>query len=59
MKEIENVAELGAGAMGSYFASRFFETSGLHTSLVARDDRSDRLSRDGLVVNGKPFRVLK
>ncbi|MCG6882037.1 MAG: 2-dehydropantoate 2-reductase [Deltaproteobacteria bacterium] len=54
MKEIENVAVLGAGAMGSYFASRFFETSGLHTSLVARGERSERLSRDGLVVNGKP-----
>lgn len=57
MKEIETVAILGAGAMGSFFASRFFDTPGFSTSLVARGDRGKRLASHGLIVNGKAFSV--
>ncbi len=53
MKEIKKVAILGAGAMGSFFASRFFEASEFSTSLVARGRRRERLASDGLIVNGK------
>lgn len=56
MTEIKKVAILGAGAMGAYFATRFFE-SGFDTCLVARGPRFDRLSRDGLVVNGKKYLI--
>jgi ketopantoate reductase len=53
VKEIKNVAVLGAGAMGAVFASRFFDASPFSAVLVARDPRYDRLRAEGLVVNGK------
>jgi 2-dehydropantoate 2-reductase len=55
MQEIKKVAVLGAGAMGAYFASRFYEAAGFSTTLVARGPRGDRLRSDGLVVNGKKY----
>jgi 2-dehydropantoate 2-reductase len=57
MIEIRRVAVLGAGAMGSYFASRFFEEEGFETHFIARGSRKDRLNRDGLVVNGTLQRI--
>ena len=51
------IAILGAGALGSSFATRFFDTPGNTTLLVARGERNTRLQRDGLVVNGKPYRL--
>jgi 2-dehydropantoate 2-reductase len=56
MQDIQKVAILGAGAMGAYFATRFFE-SGFSTSLVARGQRFDKLIRDGLIVNGKKYLI--
>ncbi|BCY17479.1 2-dehydropantoate 2-reductase [Leptolinea sp. HRD-7] len=56
MNEIKRVAILGAGAMGAYFATRFFE-SGFDTCLVARGQRNERLSREGLIVNGKKYLI--
>jgi 2-dehydropantoate 2-reductase len=55
MKRIKRVAILGAGAMGAVFASRFLDSGEFSTALVARDHRYARLTRDGLVVNGKPY----
>jgi 2-dehydropantoate 2-reductase len=52
MHDITRVLILGAGAMGGYFASRFHQTPGLETALLARGERFDRLQREGLVVNG-------
>jgi 2-dehydropantoate 2-reductase len=52
MHDIKRVIILGAGAMGAYFASRFFQAPGFETALLARGDRHRRLQRDGLVVNG-------
>ena len=52
MQEIKRVIILGAGAMGAYFASRFFQTPGFETALLARGERFERLRRDGLIVNG-------
>ena len=57
MQEITKVAILGAGAMGAYFASTFFETEGIQTSLVARGQRYERLKREGLVVNGNTYAI--
>ena len=57
MSEIEKVAILGAGAMGAYFASRFYEAAGFSTTLVARGPRCDRLRSNGLVVNGKRYLI--
>jgi len=56
MPEISKVAILGAGAMGAYFATRFFE-SGLSTCLIARGSRFEKLTKDGLIVNGKRYDI--
>src|SRR5512146_2391314 len=57
MAEIQKVAILGAGAMGAYFAARFFDTPGFSTSLVASGQRLEKLKKDGIVVNGKPYSI--
>ena len=57
MKEIKNVAILGAGAMGASYASMFFDASGFSTVLVAREPRYDRLKTEGLVVNRKKYLI--
>lgn len=56
MPDISNVAILGAGALGSYFASRFFET-GFSTCLLATGTRRERLIKNGLIVNGKQYNI--
>jgi 2-dehydropantoate 2-reductase len=57
LKDIRNVAILGAGAMGAVYASKFFAAHPLSTVLVARDERYERLKAEGLVVNGKHFSI--
>ncbi len=57
MKDISKVAILGAGAMGGSFASKFFDTGDISTSLLAKGQRYDRLKSQGLVVNGKKYFV--
>ncbi|MFW6011743.1 MAG: ketopantoate reductase family protein [Desulfosalsimonas sp.] len=54
MEKIKKVAILGAGAMGGFFASRFFE-SGFSTMLTARGERLERLKNQGLIVNNKSY----
>ncbi len=53
MKDIHEVAILGAGAMGAYFATCFGANDRFSTRLIARGERRQRLERSGLVVNGK------
>jgi 2-dehydropantoate 2-reductase len=55
MDKIQNVVVLGAGAMGAYFAARFFDTPDFFTALLAKGQRMDRLKKDGLVINGTPY----
>lgn len=55
MKEIRNVAVLGAGAMGAVYASKFFDASLCSTVLVAREPRYERLRTEGLAINGKHY----
>jgi len=55
MQKIRNVAVLGAGAMGAYFAGRFFDAEGFSTVLIAKEDRLDKLRNNGLVINGKSY----
>ena len=49
------IAILGAGALGSAFAVRFFSAPSCRPLLVARGERRERLQRDGLVVNEKRY----
>ena len=57
MPEITTVAILGAGAMGAHYAACFHDAPGFTTTLIARGERCDRLRREGLVVNGKPYAI--
>lgn len=57
MQEIRKVAIIGAGAMGSYFAGRFFDTDGFSTVLIARGDRLDALNARGLIINEKAYAI--
>jgi 2-dehydropantoate 2-reductase len=57
MEEIRKVAILGAGAMGAYFAGRFFDTAGFSTALIAKGDRFDKLKNKGLIINGKHYAI--
>jgi 2-dehydropantoate 2-reductase len=57
VNEIKNVAVLGAGAVGAFYASKFFEVSELSTVLVAREPRYERLKAEGLVINGKHYSI--
>lgn len=57
MQEIRRVAILGAGAMGAYFASRFFENKFFSTFLVAKGQRKAVLEKNGLIVNGQQYPI--
>ena len=57
MKEIDKVVILGAGAMGAFFAARFFESEDCSTAVVAQGKRYDRLKSNGLVVNGNKYAI--
>ncbi len=57
MQKIRKVAILGAGAMGAYFAGRFFDAAGFSTVLIAKEDRFDKLRNNGLIINGKPYTI--
>jgi len=57
VKEIKNVAVLGAGAMGAAYASRFFDAPAFSTVIVVRDPRYDRLRAEGFLVNGKHYSI--
>ena len=57
MQKIRNIAVLGAGAMGAYFAGRFFDAEDFSTALIAKEDRLDKLRNNGLIINGKPYAI--
>jgi len=57
MRDIQKVAVLGAGAMGAYFAAQFYDTPGFSTVLVADGERLEKLKKDGLAVNSKPYHI--
>jgi 2-dehydropantoate 2-reductase len=54
---IENIAIIGAGALGGIYASIFNQMDNRCVSFIASGDRFERLRRDGLVVNGTPFQI--
>jgi 2-dehydropantoate 2-reductase len=54
MKTVHDVAILGAGAMGAFFAARFAANKSFTTRLIASGERRERLARGGLIVNGEP-----
>jgi 2-dehydropantoate 2-reductase len=57
MSAIQRIVVIGAGAMGGYYASRFFDMDRDSVSLLAGGDRCRRLRDEGLIVNGKPYGI--
>lgn len=55
MGEIRRVMILGAGAVGSYYATQFYNQAIFTTSLIAKGSRARRLVDEGLVVNGRQY----
>ncbi len=54
---IKQVAVIGAGALGSAYAALLFTMDGESVSFVADNERAVRLARDGVIVNGKLYRI--
>jgi len=57
MSSIERVSVIGAGAMGAFYASKFFDMDRSCISLIARGERADRLMEKGLIVNNTHYSV--
>ena len=55
--QIKTVALLGAGAVGAYFIWGLSEKMGDNFCVVAKGARKERLEKEGLVINGKPYKL--
>jgi 2-dehydropantoate 2-reductase len=55
MPSIERISVIGAGAMGAFYASKFFDMDKNCISLVAKGERFDRLKEKGLIVNNRHY----
>jgi 2-dehydropantoate 2-reductase len=55
MPSIERISVIGAGAMGAFYASKFFDMDRNCISLVAKGERYDRLKEKGLIVNKRRY----
>ncbi len=55
--QIETVTIIGAGAVGGSYASILYDWNPRCVSVVAGGSRYERLSREGLIVNGKPYPI--
>jgi 2-dehydropantoate 2-reductase len=61
MKQIQNVAIIGAGALGLLFGSKLFSAPDVKTYFIAEGSRADRLEKEPLAYNGVtcPIPVLR
>lgn len=53
--KINKVALLGAGAVGAYFIWGLSEKMGDDFCVVAKGERKERLEKNGIIINGKPY----
>ena len=56
-KPIERVAILGAGALGAFYGSKFFEMDENSICFVAKGERYERLIEKGVYINNTKYRV--
>ena len=52
---IKKISFIGAGAMGASYMSLFYTKDKDCVSIIAKGDRYDRLSKQGLTINGKQY----
>lgn len=57
MSAITSVSLIGAGAIGSYYASKLFDLDRDCISLIAGGKRYDRLEKEGFIVNERHFSI--
>jgi 2-dehydropantoate 2-reductase len=57
MEPIKHISILGAGALGSFFASKFFDMDSSSVSFVARGERYERLKEKGIIVNNTHYSI--
>jgi 2-dehydropantoate 2-reductase len=57
MTEIKKISIIGAGAMGAYYASKFFRMDPESVSVIARGGRRTALEKRGLTLNGVHYPV--
>ena len=57
MPPIRTVSILGAGAIGATYASLLYDADPTCVSLVAGGERYERLTRQGLIVNGVSYHI--
>lgn len=55
--KIEKVALIGAGAVGAYFIWGLSEKLGDNFCVIAKGERKERLKKDGLVINGRQYKL--
>ncbi len=53
--EYKKIALIGAGAVGAYFIYGFTDQSDLDFCLVAEGERSDRLKKNGVMINDQTY----
>ncbi|MBN1103071.1 MAG: ketopantoate reductase family protein [Deltaproteobacteria bacterium] len=53
MSSLQRISVIGAGAMGAFYANKFFDMDPGCVSLIAGGERGARLRTDGLFVNGR------
>jgi 2-dehydropantoate 2-reductase len=56
-KNIETISIIGAGALGGAYASILYDMDRRCVSFVAGGNRFERLSQEGLIVNGKHYLI--
>jgi 2-dehydropantoate 2-reductase len=56
-KSIETIAVIGAGALGAAYAGMLYEMDNRCVSFVAGGNRYEKLSRSGMIVNGKQYNI--
>jgi 2-dehydropantoate 2-reductase len=54
---IETVSIIGAGALGAVYGSMLHDMDSRCVSFVAEGERAERLRREGVVVNGRPYHI--
>jgi len=57
MTSFKRIAVVGAGAMGSFYASKLADSDPGSVFLIATGERYDRLKNRGFTVNGKAYRL--
>ena len=57
MSSIRTVSVIGAGAMGAFYASKFFDLDKNCISLLAKGKRYNRLKQKGFIINNKSYHI--